>query len=92
MNLKEKLASIANKIFQDREEEDSTVFSNQIIVDKIEKAFVRVLDQRSMDDQMVYDCNFMIAVPTEHYDAVSVAAPLIAKTIVKRVYKIKKTK
>lgn len=91
MNLKEKLVSIANKIFQDREDDNGTVFSNQRIVDKVEKAFVKVLEQRSMDDQMLYDCNFMIAVPTEHYDVVSVAAPLIAKTIVKRFYKVIKS-
>ena len=88
MNIKEVLASIANKILQDREEENVTVFSNQRIVDKAEKAFMKVLEQRSMDDQMLYDCNFMIAVPTEHYDVVSVAAPLIAKTIVRRFYKV----
>lgn len=91
MNIKEVLASIANKIFQDREEENVTVFSNQRIVDKAEKAFMKVLEQRSMDDQMLYDCNFMIAVPTEHYDVVSVAAPLIAKTIVRRFYKVIKS-
>ncbi len=88
MSFKNILEGIANKIFPDREDEEDAVLSNQMIVDKVERAFITVLNRKSMDDQMLYDCNFMIAVPTEHYNSVSIAAPFIAKAIVKRFYKI----
>lgn len=88
MNFKNLFENIANKIFSDRENEEGGALTNQMIVDKVEKAFVSVLKRQSVDDQMLYDCNFMITIPTEHYDSVSLAAPVIAKTIVKRFYKV----
>lgn len=67
-----------------------TKFTNQKLVDKVEEAFIAVLKRDSVDDRLIYDCNFMIVVSSEIYDRVALHAPSLAKSIVKRFYKVLK--
>lgn len=63
-------------------------FSNKKLVKMVEDVFTQILIRDSLDDRLIYDSNFMIVVSSEIYDRVSLQAPFIAQSIVKRFYKV----
>lgn len=87
----EKITAFLGKLgifFDDAQGKNNDVIRNQELVKEVEKVFKQVLERDSVDAEMLYDCSFMIAVPTEHYNRTLLHAGRTAQAIVKRFYAV----
>lgn len=66
----------------------SAGLSNQLLISQLEKAFVEVMNRESFDDQLMYDCSFLILMRPEDYHRSELRLPRIVEGIVRRFYKI----
>lgn len=83
---------LKQKLFSSDGISSSNTFTNQLLVDNIEKVFSSIVDRDSVDDRILYDSSFMIVVPEEKYESICLQAPGLSKAIVKRFYKVLKKK
>lgn len=85
----EKLQTLINRIniFGDKSS-DSTGLTNQSLVKQIESHFLNRLEHQSFDNQMLYDCSFLVIMAPDDYHRAKLRFPQIVKGVVTRFYKV----
>lgn len=63
-------------------------FSNQKLVDRVVECFKMRMKDCSLNDSLIYDMNFLMLVPPKHFDDVCVHLPILAKSMVRKFYKV----
>ena len=80
---------IKNFFFSNKDDADKQhSISNQKIVEKLEKVFIDILKRDSVYNRMIFDTDFLILVPPETYERVSLQAPALAKPIINKFYDV----
>lgn len=62
--------------------------SNQSLVNQLEANFIKVMNRDSYDDQLLYDCSFLVLMRPDDYHRVEVRLPQIVEGVVRRFYAI----
>lgn len=75
-------------LFGSSEDNDGSQLSNQSLINQIEAHFKRGMERDSFDDQLIYDCNFLVLMRPEDYQKAELRLPQIVEGLVKRFYKI----
>lgn len=62
--------------------------SIQTLVNLLETNFIKVMNRDSYDDQLLYDCSFLILMRPEDYHRLEVRLPQIVEGVVRRFYAV----
>lgn len=72
--------------FKDKVISNTKEFSNQYLVDRVVNVFKEVMHRKSFDNQMMYDCSFLIFLPPEIYNDIELQTPLLSTGMIRRFY------
>ncbi len=90
--MKTMIEKIKKILFKKDNVSSVTEFSNQYLMDKMERVFTQILERDSYDDRLLFDCDYLIMLPTEVYNRLVVNSQIIIDGIIKRFYKVIKEK